>query len=96
MTQDEIDALPDTLNIPLKAPIIDNRGEQVSVLCLREPTGAEMKQISARSGLDSDYFAIALMAGVPQSEAEKLSVRILTRAAGFLEGFTRRAQPQAT
>lgn len=98
MTQEEIDALPPTLVIPLKEAIVNNKGEQVNELVLCEPTGRQLRELEAtrKTGMDSNFYFIGMVAGVPQTEVEKLPARLLTRALDYLDRFTQAAQAAIT
>ncbi len=98
MTEEEIDAIPATKTIKLPKPIINNDAVEVSVLQLHEPDGLDILKIqkSGKLGAEADYFAIGVIAGVPENEVAKLPYRIIRRAADYIASFTQSAQRPTT
>lgn len=91
MTQEEIDALPDHLALRLRQPI-EFGGKSYSELVLGEPTSAQLREISRKTGPDATITAVALTAGVLPGVAEQLKARDLVKAEAFFSRFLETAQ----
>ena len=91
-TQEEIDALPDTLSLPLKTPIVIGDASYAE-LTFHEPTAAQLKEADKLSGIDATVYLGALSAGVPPMVIDKLPARALKKVDAFLGSFTQDARP---
>ncbi|MBV8970919.1 MAG: phage tail assembly protein [Sphingomonadaceae bacterium] len=78
--------IPDTLTIVLRKPV-DHAGQVYDRIELREPTAAELVQMSRVNGTEGDIFALSLIGGVPKGAIEKIGARDLLTGARFLGGF---------
>ncbi len=93
MTQEEIDALPDTLVIPLRKPLTDPAGGEVSEIKLREPTAGEIEQMASVPTAGSGVFSVHLIAGLPQATVRQIPAREFNKAQNYILGFMQDAQP---
>lgn len=94
MTREEIDALADELTITLRKPIVVGKATYAEIT-VREPTVAQLKQITAQSGVDSTITAITLTADVPAGVAAQMAARDFMRAKEFFDGFLESPAPVA-
>ena len=95
LTQAEIDALPESLEIVLKEPI--NIGGdppiQYQQLVFREPTAGQIKEASrAGDALEQRTRLLAFSAGVPPLVIDKLPARQLNKALNFVDSFSQDPQ----
>lgn len=91
MTQEEIDALPDTLTFPLRKPI--ELGEETySEITLHEPTQDDLAGTASLDDHGATKYLIAKTSGFPQVVVSKMTVRDLKKAAAFLQSFMQDAQ----
>lgn len=88
MTQEEIDALPETLTIPLAKPIVLGDGAiTFSELVLNEPTAEQSKQIFLNKPEDQPIFMVSLCSGAPVEVVGRVPTRVLNKAVKYLMGF---------
>jgi hypothetical protein len=91
-TQEEIDALPDELAVPLRKPIKVGEQEYLS-LTFHEPTAGQLKEAGRHDAGVGTVVLLAAMAGVIPLVIDKLPAREFKRAAAFAESFMQDAQP---
>ncbi|WP_374572521.1 phage tail assembly protein [Phenylobacterium sp.] len=90
LTQAQLDALPDTLDVPLRKPLEQPDGSLLERLSLREPTAGEIEAFAAKA---SGIFAVSLISGVPEQVVRQLPAREFKKAEAYLLGFMEDALP---
>ena len=91
MTREEIDALPDTFTLTLKAPITVGN-QTLTELTFREPTAGQIQEIAKFDDVKATIELGARSAGVLPSVIQALPARQFKQVGDFLESFTQGAQ----
>lgn len=91
MTQEEIDALPDEMELVFRRPIVHG-GVTYDKVTLKEPTAGQLSAITKKVGPEVYTTAVALTGAVPIGVAELMLARDLNRAEAFFDSFLERAQ----
>ncbi len=82
-----VDVLPDELDLPLRQSVTHGDRE-ISILHLREPSGADLEAIDKIKGWARDIASVAAMSGLPREVVEKVLGGDIKRGAIFFESFT--------
>ena len=78
--------IPEELVVTLREPIM--LGDMpYTELKLREPTAAQVAMWDKLSGTEADILAVSIVSGVPKPVVEKLKIRDLNKASGYIARF---------
>ena len=78
--------IPDEMVVPLRESI-ELGNLSYTELKLREPTAAQVAMWDKLSGTEADIMAVAVVSGVPKQVVEKLKIRDLNKASGYIARF---------
>jgi len=92
LTQEQLDALPENLALPLHKPIVFGPQTYTS-LTFREPVSGQIEAVELMSDFTSTIELLARSAGVLPDVIRKMAARDFNRASVFVGSFTQDAQP---